>query len=67
MTGSKVFSLKVSEEEIAAFDKAAAEASMSRHRWIITVLNAAAGRSQLPQQLTRVIEFAPKPVRDGKW
>jgi hypothetical protein len=64
----RVVSVKVSDEEIAAFDRAAAEAGMSRHRWIVTVLAAASGGSALPQQLMRVVQFVPpKPVRDGKW
>jgi predicted DNA binding CopG/RHH family protein len=65
---SNVVSVKLSDEEIAACDRAAAEAGMSRHRWIVTVLAAASGGSALPQQLMRVVAFVPpKPVRDGKW
>lgn len=67
MADERVLSIKLGAETLAAYDRAAAAAGMSRHRWIRTVLDAASGASELPAQLTRVIEFTPKPVRDGKW
>lgn len=60
-------SIKVSDEAVEAYERAAERAGMSRHRWLCTVLDAASGRSDLPDQLARVVEFTPRPVRDGKW
>lgn len=61
------FSLRVSDEELEAFRKAAEEANLSLSEWARLVLSAAAGSSALPQQLTRVVEFKPRKVRDGEW
>jgi len=64
----RILSIKASAEVVEAYDRAAAAAGMSRHRWICTILDAASGRSQLPKQLMQVIEYVPpSPVRDGKW
>jgi len=59
--------LKVPAAALEAYDAAARAAGMSRHRWMCLFLDAAAGRSDLPNQLKRVIEYVPKPVRDGEW
>lgn len=61
------FSLRVSEEELETFRKAAEEAKLSLSEWARLVLSAAAGSSALPEQLTRVVDFKPRKVRDGQW
>lgn len=61
------FSVRVSEEELDAFRKAAEEANLSLSEWARLVLSAAAGSSALPEQLTRVVEFKARKVRDGNW
>ena len=61
------FSLRVSEESLDAYRKAAEEAGLSTSEWARLVLDAAAGRLALPEQLTRVVEFKPRKVRDGDW
>lgn len=61
------FSLRVSAEAHEAYRKAAERAGLSTSEWARLVLDAAAGTSDLPAQLTRVVEYRPKPVRDGKW
>ena len=61
------FSLRVSEEELETFRKAAEDANLSLSEWARLILSAAAGSSALPEQLTRVVEFKSRPVRDGKW
>jgi antitoxin component of RelBE/YafQ-DinJ toxin-antitoxin module len=67
MVDDRALSFRLSDEVLAAYDRAAAAAGMSRHRWIRTVLDAASGHSELPSQLARVVEFTPRPVRDGQW
>lgn len=60
--------VKVPKDVEEAYDASAAASGMTRHRWMRVVLDAASGRSELPQQLMRVVKFIPpKPVRDGKW
>lgn len=61
------FSLRVSEEELEAFRKAAEAANMSLSEWARLMLSAAAGSSVVPEQLTRVVEFKARKVRDGNW
>jgi hypothetical protein len=57
----------VSDESHDAYTKAAAEAGLSVSEWARLVLDAAVGSSKLPEQLTRVVEFQARKVRDGKW
>lgn len=41
---------------------------MSDSEWVRIVVEAAAGISDLPEQLTRVVVYQPpRKVRDGKW
>ena len=61
------FSLKVSKEELETFRKAAEAANMSLSEWARLILSAAAGSSAIPEQLTRVVEFKARKVRDGNW
>lgn len=61
------FSLRVSDASLAAYKKAAEEAGLTASEWARLVLDAAAGVNELPQQLTRVVTFEARPVRDGKW
>lgn len=61
------FSLRVSEEALEAYKKAAEEAGLSTSEWARLVLDAAAGISQFPEQLTRVVAFQARKVRDGNW
>lgn len=68
MARTQPFSIRVSEEAREAYKKAAEDAGLSESEWARLVLDAAAGISQFPEQLMRVVEFRErKPVRDGKW
>lgn len=49
--------LKPSEEQVQAWDAAAKEAAMTRHRWAMAILDAAAGISKLPRHLKRVVRL----------
>lgn len=40
---------------------------MSDSEWVRLVVEAAAGVSELPDQLARVVTYQPRKVRDGKW
>lgn len=64
---SKPFSVRVSESSVAAYKEAAEKAGLSTSEWARLVLDAAAGISEFPEQLTRVVEFKNRTVRDGKW
>jgi len=61
------FSLRVSEASLAAYKKAAEDAGLSTSEWARLVLDAAAGVNDLPEQLTRVVEFKARKIRNGKW
>ncbi len=61
------FSFRISPEARVAFEKAAEKAGLSTSEWARLVLFAAAGVGDLPEQLTRVVEFQAKKVRDGDW
>lgn len=61
------FSVRVSERSMKAYKKAADEAGLSVSEWARLVLDAAVGASELPEQLTRVIHYRPKIVKDGNW
>ena len=55
-------------EALAAYKAAAARTQMTTSGWARAVLDAAAGNSDLPEQLARVVVLKRgKPVRDGKW
>lgn len=62
-----VITFKASEKARDVYDKAAESVNMDRSTWIRTVLDAAAGVSNLPDQMMRIIQVQSKPVRDGKW
>lgn len=59
--------LKVPVEVLEAYQRSAERAELSRHRWMRLMLDSAAGISEVPDQLMRLIRYEPKPVRDGKW
>lgn len=41
---------------------------MTDSEWVRLVVEAAAGVSELPEQLVRVVTYQPpRKVRDGKW
>ncbi len=40
---------------------------MSDSEWVRCVVEAAAGVSELPEQLVRVVAYPARKVRDGKW
>lgn len=61
------FSFRVTGDARKAYERAAEAAGLSVSEWVRLVLDAASGASELPEQLTRVIKYQPKPVRDGKW
>lgn len=61
------FSFRVSEASRAAIRKAAEKAGMTDSEWVRLVVEAAAGVSELPEQLVRVVAYPPRKVRDGKW
>lgn len=67
MSRTQPFSIRVSEEAVEAYRKAAEKAGLSTSEWVRLVLDAAAGVSELPKQLMRVVEFKPRKVRDGDW
>lgn len=62
-----VITFKASERSRDAYDAAAEAAGLTRSEWVRLVCDAASGVSTLPDQLTRVLQYDPKPVRDGKW
>jgi hypothetical protein len=63
-----IVSLKLSDDALARFDAKAAEAGMSRHRWMVTMLEFASGDAPLPRHVMQLFaHIAPKPVRDGEW
>jgi hypothetical protein len=62
-------SLKWTEEgpatgRLAAYQRAADDAGMSRHAWCLAILDAASGRSALPEQLARVVRL---DRMEGEW
>ena len=57
-------SLKVPPDCAAAYQKAADELGVSRHKWMRMMLDAASGISKLEEQLERLKK---SQVRDGKW
>jgi antitoxin component of RelBE/YafQ-DinJ toxin-antitoxin module len=62
------FSFRVSEASRAAIHKAAEKAGMTDSEWVRLVVEAAAGVSELPEQLVRVVTYERRrKVRDGKW
>ena len=61
------FSFRVSEASRAAIHKAAEKAGMTDSEWVRIVVESAAGICELPDQLTRVVAYQPRKVRDGKW
>lgn len=66
--GLVTVTLKLPAEVLEAYGAAAKAASLNRHQWMRLVLDSACGRSDLPNQLMRVVQFVPpKPVRDGQW
>lgn len=68
MDRQQPFSFRVSEASRAAIHKAAEKAGMTDSEWVRIVVEAAAGISDLPEQLTRVVVYQPpRKVRDGKW
>lgn len=67
MARKQPFSFRTSEEAIAAYKAAAERAGLSTSEWARLVLDAAAGSSDFPEQLARVVQFRPKKVRDGTW
>lgn len=68
MDRTQPFSFRVSEASRAAIRKAAEKAGMSDSEWVRIVVEAAAGISDLPEQLTRVVVYQPpRKVREGKW
>jgi hypothetical protein len=68
MARTQPFSLRVSEDSVRAYKKAAEKAGLSTSEWARLVLDSAAGVSAFPEQLTRVVHFQKaKKVRDGKW
>lgn len=67
MNRPQPFAFRVGKDSLQAFKKAAEGAGLSVSEWARLMLDAAAGVSDLPAQLTRVVEYRPKPVRDGKW
>lgn len=54
-------------EALEAYRHAAERANISLSEWARLVLDAAAGVSDFPEQLTRIVEFRPNKVRDGDW
>lgn len=63
---ARPFSVKVTDESLAAYKAAAALAGMTVSEWVRLVLDAAAGRCEMPEQLQRVVRYETR-VRDGKW
>ena len=59
------FSFRTSKEAITAYKASAERAGLSVSEWARLVLDAAAGSSDFPEQLARVVKF--REVRDGKW
>jgi hypothetical protein len=57
-------SLKVPEGSALAYQRAADELGVSRHKWMRMMLDAACGISKLEAQLERL---KTTRVRDGKW
>lgn len=73
---SIIFSIRVSAASADAYARVAAAAGMTKHEWALSILNAASGRTVLPDEMKRPIEVeleewpedeGPKKVRDGKW
>lgn len=66
----KPFSFRVTEEDLVAFEAAAAEVGLKPREWARLVCRVAAGNA-LPKQLKRVEQLkqfsSKKPVRDGEW
>lgn len=54
-TKSKAVPVRVTPERAEAWQQAADAAGMSRNAWMISILDAAAGNSELPKQLLRAI------------
>ena len=48
--------LKISPTQKRAWDNAAARSQMSRQAWCMAILDAAAGSSELPDHLRRVLK-----------
>lgn len=63
----EVLTFKAFRRSRDAYDRAAKQAGLTRSEWIRIVCDAACGISPLPEQLTRVVQFEAKPIRDGKW
>jgi hypothetical protein len=57
-------SLKVPPESADAYQRAADQLGVSRHKWMRMMLDAAAGISPLEEQLQRL---KASRIRDGKW
>ena len=62
-----VITFKTTEKAREAYDKAAESVNMDRSTWVRTMLDAAAGVSDLPDQMMKIIKVQNKPVKDGKW
>lgn len=52
----RTVNLKVSPTQIRAWENAAARSQMSRQAWCMAILDAAAGSSELPEHLKRVVK-----------
>lgn len=63
----EVLTFKAFRSSRDAYDRAAEQAGLTRSEWVRIVCDAACGISPLPEQLTRVVQFEAKPIRDGKW
>jgi len=74
---SRILNFRIQEGAADAYGRMAAAAGMTRNEWVVSVLNAAAGLSVLPDELKRQVEIeewseddgedSPKKVRDGNW
>jgi len=51
---TRIKSLRLTDEEWVAIEKAATDAHMSAHAWIRAIINATLGLSELPRHLRRV-------------
>lgn len=67
MDRDAAFSFRCPAASLEAFRRAADKSSLSTSEWARLVLEAAAGASELPEQLSRVVTYQPRKVRDGKW
>jgi len=52
----RTVNLKVSPTQVRGWDNAAARSQMSRQAWCMAILDAAAGCSELPDHLKRVLK-----------